>query len=76
MTYEEYFNLVKKGLDHYLKPYNLTDEQIIEYMHKHEDYIREEYEDDLDEFNDGIITINEFREGSVSGVVYTLHLLY
>lgn len=76
MTYEEYFELVKKGLEFYLSPYKLSDDEIIKYMLSQEDVIRENYEKDNKDYESGKITLRQFREGGVSGVVYTLHLLY
>lgn len=76
MTYEEYFELVKEGLEFYLRPYKLTDSEIIKYMLSQEDVIRENYEKDNKDYESGKITLRQFREGGVSGVVYTLHLLY
>ena len=76
MTYEEYFELVKEGLEFYLRPYKLTDSEIIKYMLSQEDVIREGYEEDFEDYETGKITLRQFREGGVSGVVYTLHLLY
>ena len=76
MTYEEYFELVKEGLEFYLRPYKLTDSEIIKYMLSQEDVIRENFEKDNKDYESGKITLRQFREGGVSGVVYTLHLLY
>ena len=76
MTYEEYFELVKEGLDFYLRPYKLSDAEIIKYMLSQEDVIRKNYEKYNKDYESGKITLRQFREGGVSGVVYTLHLLY
>lgn len=76
MTYEEYFELVKEGLEFYLRPYKLIDSEIIKYMLSQEDVIRENFEKDNKDYESGKITLRQFREGGVSGVVYTLHLLY
>ena len=76
MTYEEYFELVKKGFEHYAKPYNLTEKQIVEFMNSQEDVIKERFGMDKEAFDKGEITLDQFRIGSVESVTYTLHLLY
>jgi hypothetical protein len=76
MTYEEYFELVKKGFEHYAKPYDLTDEQIVEFLKNQEDVIKERFEIDKEAFDKGEITIDQFKIGSVEGVTYTLNLMY
>ena len=72
MTYEEYFELVKKGSEHYAEPYDLTDEQIVEFLKNQEDVIKERFEIDKEAFDKGEITIDQFKEG----VMYTLSLMY
>ena len=52
LTYEKFFNEVKEKLAEYLKHRRLTEEELIAYMKKQEDVIKEAYEENKRMFTD------------------------
>ena len=52
LTYEKFFNEVKEKLAEYLKHRRLTEEELIAYMKKQEDIIKEAYEENKRMFTD------------------------
>lgn len=69
MTYEEYFGETKQHLKKYLD--NLTDKELVEYMHSEEDSIRNKYKLQKSQYEAGDKTAFD-----VSGVGYSLYMLY
>ena len=69
MTYEEYFEETKQGLQFYYD--DLSDKELVEYMHSEKDIIKNKYKLQKAHYEAG--NKNAFN---VSGVVSCLYLLY
>lgn len=76
MTYEMFFELVRKSLKPTLKVYKLTDEDLTNYMKSEEDTIRDSFEYGQYRVEHGEITKEQFATDSVSATAYCLYLLY
>lgn len=69
MTYEEYFEETKQGLKFYYE--NLSDAELVAYMHSEEDVIKNKYALQKSQYEAG--DKNAFN---VSGAVWSLYMLY
>lgn len=76
VEYAEYYYAIKDALKSHLSGFRLSDKEIEEYMIKHEDIIKREYNSDKKEFESGEITLDVFKNGCVNSVAWCLRLLY
>lgn len=74
--FEEFKELVKKE---YLDPeWVVGEDQQLRYFNSQEaqDYIKTAYEEAVEDFNDGELGVEGFRNAEVSKVAYNLYLMY
>ena len=76
ITFEEFKELVK---ERYLKSSEvITEEAAMEYFNSDEaqDYIKSEYENCVEDYNNGELNADCFRNGEVGKVAYNLFMMY
>ena len=74
MTYEDYLDLIKKQLSKSLS--HLSDKELADYLQCEYKQIREWYDRVLNPLTAWGITMEETWEGSVSGAVHALSLMW
>ncbi len=73
-TYEEFYKEVKK--EFWSDWDNLSEKEIVDYLHSKEEKIRRDYQINLNEFNKGEIDRRTFMIGGVGAVGNCLILMY
>ena len=73
-TFEEFRSETKKKLKTSLS--NLNDEELEKFMDSEVDEIRESYERNKKEFEDGEINIDQFMISGASSLAYALDMMY
>lgn len=76
ITYDEFFECVKKELAWELTGFKLTDKQLIEYMHKEEKTIKSRYNMEAEAYKNGKINDIIFSGSCASSVAECLGLMY
>lgn len=76
MDYKKFFELVKASLAPDLEVYKLTDEDLVNYMKREEDTIKDGFEYGQYRVERGEITKEQFATDSVSATAHCLYLLY
>lgn len=76
VTYEEFFDEVKKQAADALKNQIKTEAALLEFMHEQEDIIKGEYNYNLSRYKQGKISKQMFLTGGVNGPAYSLYMLY
>ena len=72
MNYEEFCNLVKEELSAYLESFDLTEEDIAEYMKRNDDLIFARYDKEMSLVEQGRRTLDEVKFSAVDDVASTL----
>lgn len=72
MTYDEFCNLVKEELSTYLKNFDLTDEDIAEYMKRNDDLLVARYDKEMSLIEQGRRTLDEVKFSAVDEIASTL----
>lgn len=81
-TYEEFYEAVKGFLTEYLERFNLTEQEIKEYMEKNRSMIQQDYDYNVKQFDGNAgphtpqIDRTVFLVGCASATASTLELLY
>ncbi len=72
MTYDEFCNLVKEELSVYLESFDLTDEDIAEYMKRNNDLLFARYDKEMSLVEQGRRTLDEVKFSAVDEIASTL----
>jgi hypothetical protein len=72
MNYEEFCNLVKEELSAYLESFDLTDEDIAEYMKRNDDLLFARYDKEMSLVEQGRRTLDKVKFSAVDEIASTL----
>ena len=72
MTYDEFCSLVKEELSAYLESFDLTNEEIADYMKRNDDLIFARYDKEMSLVEQGRRTLDEVKFSAVDDVASML----
>lgn len=73
-TFEEFYAAVRQGFKKRWK--TLSEEEADRYIDSEIDSIKESYQENVEEYQNGEITLEQFKRGAVAAVAHCLEMMY
>lgn len=73
-TFEEFYKEVRKCFKDFWK--TLSEEEADKYIDSEIDFIKRSYLENVEEYQNGEITLEQFRRGAVASVAHCLEMMY